>query len=191
MSKNVRRGRSGIGSVCVLGIVCVIATTAPIIPADAASQVEVSASTNFEVESVVAGSNPTIVLNGSGLPEVPAGDIGQATDTPYLLVTDSTGFLGSWNAGYTGDGCTVTIGESTATTMVFRVNAPSVSCPDSRSPQVTPSRSRSLTDRATSCPRSGRLPWHLLASSPRSPASTLPTGHKGEAPLSPIPVAEQ
>jgi len=130
MSKNVRRGRSGIGSVCVLGIVCVIATTAPIIPADAASQVEVSASTNFEVESVVAGSNPTIVLNGSGLPEVPAGDIGQATDTPYLLVTDSTGFLGSWNAGYTGDGCTVTIGESTATTMVFRVNAPSVSCPD-------------------------------------------------------------
>lgn len=124
MKRLVRRQRLVWKSILAIAIGLSASTVASTMASASAS-----ASASFTVESVVAGSNPTFVLNGSGLPLVPQGDLGQALETPYVKVTDSTGILGAWYAGYTGDSCSATIGESTPSTLVVMVNAPSASCP--------------------------------------------------------------
>src|SRR5579875_2030373 len=79
----------------------------------------------------------TIVITGTGLPVAPSADIGEETGDSQIVnvhddgggVTDGQGNeANSWDAGYGGADCEVTIGESTTTTLVLSVGDQGGSC---------------------------------------------------------------
>lgn len=100
--------------VCVLALI--VAVTLLVAPSVARAQ------DGPAISSVSAVSNtagPVITINGTGFGTgFPALD--QATDSSFLRLTD-TEFLG-WNAGFTGDWCTVTVLEWTNTQIVVLAN---------------------------------------------------------------------
>jgi hypothetical protein len=76
------------------------------------------------VSPVTDQGSPTIIIDGSNFGTLPSADLSSARDTRFLMITGPLLCVGStctdtWNAGYIGDACKLTIGSWTNSQIVI------------------------------------------------------------------------